>query len=114
MELCVSQMKGRLTWDNLAERLMLADRINHPGLHKACVEFVVQSKDRYVHQSSISHISSSDMLADCCSMVILISRTVPKEACLTGAMECLICCTIMSSSKLVHLCTRTAWMAMND
>ena len=49
-ERCVTQLKLRLTLDNLAETAVLADRLNHHGLHTALVKFAQQEEEGYAHQ----------------------------------------------------------------
>ena len=50
-ELCADQLKFFLTVDNLAETAVLADKINHEGLHKACVTFALQDANRYADRA---------------------------------------------------------------
>ena len=58
MEHCISRVKVRLNLDTFAETALIADRVSHVGLHKACVEFALQEENRcaqHVCNSMISH-----------------------------------------------------------
>ena len=52
MNRCLTQLKLRLTLDNVAEAVVLADKVNSQGLHDACVEFALRKENRCAHPMS--------------------------------------------------------------
>ena len=57
MERCVPELIHRLTLDNFADVAVLADKVDHARLHKACVAFAVREENRCIHQSFLSPVS---------------------------------------------------------
>ena len=50
-ERCANQLALCLTVDNFAETAVLAGRVNHEGLHAACVAFALQDENRCAHRA---------------------------------------------------------------
>lgn len=49
MERCVTELIRHLTLDNFADVAVLADKVDHAQLHKACVAFAVREENRCIH-----------------------------------------------------------------